>query len=142
MKTQSIFKHWSKNGFRVTPARKAIADIFFHASKPLPVSEITIALNAKGFTPNKTTIYREIVFMLEQGFVNEVNIAGRKKFYEIKKHHHHHLICRECKVTREVRFDEMELLMDKVQSDLRSNTSFYDIRHSLEFYGVCPNCIS
>ena len=142
MNLSEIFNRWRDKGIRITPVREVLVNIFMSANKPLSVSDIVLMINKLGLNPNKTTIYREIVFLTEQEVITEVNLSSRKCFYEIKKYHHHHLVCKDCDVVYEVKSDEVESAIRKIQEILKNKNSFNNIEHSLEFYGVCSDCIS
>jgi Fur family ferric uptake transcriptional regulator len=142
MKTESLFKRWSEEGFRITPVRRAMVDFFISKNKPLSISEITVMLKKKGISPNKTTLYRELCFLADKGFINELHLPGKKRFYDIQKFHHHHLICSKCASVREIESREMENVIKAVQARLKKDSDFDNIVHSLEFFGLCPKCKS
>lgn len=83
---------------------------------------------------NKTTIYRELPKMIADGSVVEVDFGDGKKRYELaKSDHHHHAICTKCNLVKDVKVDE-RYLFPKVKG-------FSLIRHSVEFFGLCENCL-
>ena len=140
MNTESLFKQWAEKGFRITPVRRAIVGFFMETSEHLSVPAIAVMLKKKGMNPNKTTLYRELRFLESQGFINEVRLPGKKMFYEMQKNHHHHLKCRVCDSVFEIDTEDIESIIKKAQDILLKKTSYRDIGHSLEFYGVCPKC--
>lgn len=88
---------------------------------------------------NKTTIYRELFFLLENNFIKEVEFGDGKKRYEItlNKPHHHHVVCLNCK---EIVNIPLEKELDEEENKIEKITNFKLTSHMLEFFGLCPNC--
>jgi len=125
--------------FRVTPARRALFEIFSSTAEPLTVAKVISALGDKGIQVNKTTVYRELDFLLHQGIVSEVVIDSGKKFYEATEaKHHHHLICNRCGTIKDVVL-ENDLGNEEKRIEIINN--FRIQKHSLEFFGLCANCM-
>ncbi len=86
-----------QEGFRITTARRAIVEIFFSNKKPLTIHQITRFLEKKHIVVNKTTVYRELAFLVKYGFIHELQIANNIVHYELEDQlHHHHLVCKSC----------------------------------------------
>lgn len=125
-------------GYRLTPARSTLIVIFFETSEPVSVVELLAQLRKKGLKPNKTTVYREIHFLVERAFLREIEFGDRIKRYELKSaHHHHHVVCTECGAVKDVDVDED---FGGQERSVGRKTGFVIIDHSLEFFGVCPDC--
>lgn len=114
---------------RMTKARKAVMEIFDEAKFPLTAMEVN-----KNLDVNKTTIYRELEFLVAQNFLNEVNFGDGSLRFEKTKHHHHHLVCDNCGKVQEIELDEKKLF------NSLSRKNFEITRHNLEFFGLCQNC--
>ncbi|HSX19379.1 MAG TPA: transcriptional repressor [Candidatus Saccharimonadales bacterium] len=127
-----------KEGHRITKARKAIIDTFNSENMPLSVGELNAKLQKLGVMVNKTTLYREIEFLLSQKMIVEINLGEDKKRYELASNaHHHHLVCLNCK-----RVEDIDLQNDllKQESSIAKSKGFKVSSHSLEFFGLCKNC--
>jgi Fe2+ or Zn2+ uptake regulation protein len=123
---------------RMTPARRALFEIFLNTTKPLSVAKIITDLFDKDIRVNKTTVYRELEFLLHQGIVSEVFINSGKKFYEsAETKHHHHLICKRCGIIEDVVL-ENDLGYEEIK--IEKENGFKIQNHSLEFFGLCINC--
>ena len=86
---------------------------------------------------NKTTVYRQLEKLLTDGMIIEVELGDGKKRYELKSlAHHHHLVCKKCGSLEDIRLDE-RIILEEVSK--KSNFKVED--HSLEFFGICVNCI-
>jgi len=124
--------------FRITPARRGLIQIFSETKNPLSVSEIKSLLALKGININKTTVYRELSFLLQSNLIQEVYLDARKVFYEsCSLGHHHHFVCKNCGELEDV-FLGKEL--KDLEKKLEKEKGFKIKKHSLEFFGLCANC--
>jgi Fur family transcriptional regulator, ferric uptake regulator len=124
---------------RITPIRRHMFKFF--SDNPSPVSAIDILDNfsSLGIDVNKTTVYREIEFLVKSGIIQEVEFGEGKKRYEVDTgRHHHHVICLNCKTIADV---ELEVDLHKEEKLIEAKTGFKVKNHSLEFFGLCPNCL-
>jgi Fur family ferric uptake transcriptional regulator len=131
-----------QQGARMTSVRSAMVDIFTNTHEPLSAGEILETLKKYKLKANKTTVYREITFLLEGKVIVPVTFQGGEKLYELLKDHHHHLVCQNCHSIEEVDFDEIEELLTNVEKKMKKKNKFSKILHSLEFFGVCQKCTS
>jgi Fe2+ or Zn2+ uptake regulation protein len=137
-KAAEIFNILKENGFRLTKARKAIVNIFLRSKTPLSVSELMSSLEKVSVHVNKTTVYREIEFLVARKMIRELQIGDRKKRFEIwPDDHHHHLICTNCK---KVECVEMESCLVTEEKKLVARRNFRIFKHSLKFFGLCAKC--
>lgn len=138
MKIAFAINRLKEKGHRVTNARKAMVKLFSSSTKPLSASDVMGALYRIGLVVNKTTVYREIGFLLKEGFIQEIHIDSSKVFYESTSMiHHHHFICNNCGTLEDIFLDnELEITEKKLEQEKK----FRIERHSLEFFGVCNNC--
>lgn len=127
-----------RQGHRMTKVRAAIVQVLSGHELPLAVGELTGAMKKMGLRPNKTTIYRELAFLIEAGLVVEVDLGEGKKRYESgAKGHHHHLFCLNCHTIEEVHLDAH---LGEHEDAIAKEHNFQVVRHSLEFYGLCERC--
>jgi Fe2+ or Zn2+ uptake regulation protein len=124
---------------RQTKVRKALLKIFAQDNKPFSVPEILAFLQKENLTPNKTTIYRELEFLIEKDIIHEVRLGDRKTRYETTaQDHHHHLICIKCKKIEDVL---LTIDVDSEEKRIEKEKKFKVLHHSLEFFGVCKQCL-
>jgi Fe2+ or Zn2+ uptake regulation protein len=133
MENKKFRKELKKDKKRITRGRGKVIDIFSSTRIPITADYLTRKVGM-----NKTSIYREITFLLKEGFIQEINFADRKKRYELKEgKHHHHLICLKCKkisdvvLTKDLRDEE---------SKIEKLNHFKVTKHNLEFFGYCQGC--
>lgn len=109
-----------------------VLDILSKSKKPIDVSILVEKLCV-----NKTTVYRQIEKFIKGGLVVEVEFGDGKKRYELASlDHHHHLICKKCKKIEDITFNERVILRE-----VSKKSNFKVENHSLEFFGICVNCI-
>lgn len=137
-KSLGILEKLRRGGFRKTPARAALIEVFETRAQPLSVSELLSALRSKRVAADKTTVYREIAFLLEQGIVAQVQFGDRIKRYELHdEKHHHHLVCTECGTVADIALDRDLVAVEK---RILRRMGFAVTRHTLEFFGICADC--
>jgi len=125
-------------GGRITPTRKNIIDIIHSRECLISHKELLDILKTRGFDPNRSTIFRELSFLINNNIIKKNNLNSTE-YYEIQKSHHHHLVCSVCNSITKVEMDSDLSKQEKIISD---HTGFKITEHSLEFYGFCPNCKS
>ncbi len=137
--SKDFLSELQRRGFRLTRARKAIVMFLARIDAPQSIPEILEALQKKGLLFNKTTVYRELAFLVREGVAKEVLVSDEKRYYELAGEHHHHTICMRCGDIRDVLFRENLLHVERV---LLERDGFRVLEHSLEFFGLCSGCKS
>lgn len=136
--TKDIITSLSEQGYKKTRVREAVISHLEDLKKPLSALEIQTFLVTKKLRVNKSTIYRELQFLLEHEVIVEINFGEGKKRYEIAGlPHHHHLICNNCQKIEDI-FIEEDLKV--VEKKIKKETSFIIKHHTLEFFGLCKTC--
>lgn len=125
-------------GLRLTKIRKEIIKLFSEHPFPLSAKKIEEILSKAHISVNKTTVYRELQFLHENGYLLEVYLRPGEISYESSElKHHHHLICDSCG-----RIDNVtNCLVQRLDEDVLKKKGFRIVRHSLEFYGTCAACL-
>jgi len=124
-------------GHKITNIRKEMVSIFSQAEKPLSAGDMQKALKTADVSVNKTTIYRELQFLVREGYLTEVYIRPQEISYEpVSLIHHHHLICEVCGRIESI----TNCLANDLNEDVLKKKGFKINKHSLEFYGICSNC--
>lgn len=132
-----IINQLKDQGFRLTKVRKAIIEILDNAQKPLSAGDIIALLGESGLEPHRTSIYRELNFMLDQRIVNRLTFGERQDRFELlAMEHHHHAICQNCGDVEDIACGEgirqIEEMLNKQQFKVSS--------HLIEFFGLCKSC--
>lgn len=138
MPHRALLDRLAISGFRRTKIRSALLRIFTENQAPLSVPEIMTGRPELGGV-NKTTIYREVDFFAKQNILVTVILGDGKTRYELAgRAHHHHLVCEECGQVADVApADNLAREIRRIKKD----HSFIVRRHSLEFFGLCSDCL-
>ena len=92
------------------------------------------------FKIDLVTVYRTMQTFVEAGLVERVNLADGIARFELsvdESHHHHHVVCRTCN-----KIEIIEHCFGKELNKMAARLGFFEIKHSLEFYGICRSCHS
>lgn len=137
----TIITDIQSRGHRMTKTRRAILEILSDTQLPIDAIQLSTLLLKKGLSVHKTTIYRELTFLVQENVVHEIQFGVDKTFFEIIQEgthgHHHHIRCIQCNVIQEVRIPNELATATK---HIEEQTQFHVIDHSLEFIGLCPQC--
>jgi len=123
-------------GGRITKIRKKIIQILSEVDCLMSQVDILACLKKQKMSPDRSTIFREMLFLVKNNIITKNTILGID-YYEMPKDHHHHLICVKCNSIDRV---EIENHLKKQEKQIAKENKFNVINHSLEFYGVCHNC--
>ena len=102
--------------------------------------EIHAELRRKGETVGLATVYRHLQALSEAGSIDTIRDAGGETLYRQcgTSVHHHHLTCRTCGRSVEVEGRAVEQWAEKVAAE----AGFTDVGHTVELFGLCPECAS
>lgn len=123
---------------RMTRQRVAVLNDLAAHTGFRSAQQIHADLAAKGKRIGLTTVYRSLQTMADEGLVDTVRASDGETLFRYCElvTHHHHLVCRECGATEEVDLAEAEKILSQVAAD----HGYINAAHSMELYGVCPNC--
>lgn len=142
MKTRDeLSQNLREKGFRLTPQREKIIDIFFHLpeGKHLSAEELQHFLRHENSDISLATSYRTLKLLASIGVLRELDFAEDHKHYELIRNPddpHHHMICVECGTTEE--FDSPEAFRYAVQ--LAAEKRFHLVDVQLKVFGLCATC--
>ena len=134
-----VLKEIRSAGNRMTKARKALVELLYKEKKPVSSAEILAKLTTKkNIVVNRTTVYRELRFLLEQNIIIHNKFPNHRSCYEISALHRHHLICTQCKKIKGIVLNKH---LEDQEKNIYKKERFKVFSHSLEFYGLCSNCL-
>jgi len=119
---------------RSTPQRRAVRKVFETKGRPLSPEDVLTAGQDHVPTLGIATVYRHIRALMEEGWLQSVDLPGESARYEISAQpHHHHFVCNEC----EQAFD-----IDVCPSGLEEMApEGYRVEaHDVVLSGRCPAC--
>ena len=119
---------------RNTRQKTAIREAFEVANRPLSTEEVLALAQNRIDGIGLSTVYRNIKWLLEDGWLNVVELPGELRRFEVAgKHHHHHFRCESCGRV-------LELHGCLPALDNLAGPGYVVRRHELVLYGLCPNC--
>jgi len=100
--------------------------------------DIYADLRAAGSRIGLTTVYRALQSLTDAGDVDVLRTGDGESVYRAcaSSAHHHHLVCRSCGRTVEIGGPAVERWAESVATE----HGFTDISHTVEIFGVCPQC--
>lgn len=133
-----IISNLRTKGFKITKVRLGIVEKFLNTSLPLSAGDLIEFFHSANMKVNKTTIYRELAFLLSENIIKEIEFGEGQKRYELEDFkHHHHLICLSCRKVEDI---ELKVDLEKEEARFLKQKGFKVINHSLEFFGYCKDC--
>ncbi len=87
---------------------------------------------------NLSTVYRTLNNLVNKNLVNKVVRQDKIAYYELAQDtHKHYLICDKCNCA----FPTQMCTIDKIANKIKKETGFNITSHTLEFHGICQNCL-
>jgi Fe2+ or Zn2+ uptake regulation protein len=132
-----IFEKLKELGCRLTRLRKALISELTMSESLLSVNEIISLLKKKSLSPHKTSIYRELDFLIGQGMARKITLGSKEDKFEMTvMPHHHHAVCRSC---GDIKHVDLEQYIKKMEHQL-ARQQFKVKFHLVEFFGFCKEC--
>ena len=121
---------------RQSPIHRSLMKLFIENKKPISALEILTSLKEKHPTINKSTVYRQLDFLVDKQILTVLEINGLK-YYQLNANHPHTiLICTHCKKLFPLKEKIAASKINKIAAD-----NHFQINHySLALFGTCPKC--
>ena len=130
-----------EKGFKITPRRKAIIEIFMRSSKHLTPEEVWNQLQNQFYHCGLPGVYRNLEALAECGILTRIQHLDRKKHYVLCngcassfEQHHHHITCVKCGKVEEIKDCPIE-------NRLKINGYYKVVSHFIQVNGVCAGCL-
>ena len=127
-----------EQGFRLTPQRASILNVLYEAGGHLTAIEVYKKLRARLPNATEPTVYRNLDFLSDNGFIRATQVTGGRAEYEIVVPAHHHLICKTCGQQIQIDHAQVQPFYDR----LEQSTGYRLTENHLTFLGYCPHCKS
>ena len=119
---------------RDTRQKRAIRGVFEQAGPPLSIDDVLANAQTKIASLGLATVYRSVRALIDEGFLQVVDLPGRVTLYErANKGHHHHFLCTVCESVY-----ELDGCTTEVKGALPRG--FRATGHDVTVYGTCAAC--
>ena len=125
-----------ENGRSVTKARTLLFE-YLRQSGPVSMHRF---MEDNRAVADRASLYRTAGMFRELGVIEDRIIQGKRliELTDLYDAHHHHLTCRNCGRSVEVEGRAVEQWAEKVAAE----AGFTDVDHTVELFGLCPECAS
>lgn len=128
-------------GYKMTPQRKQILQIFVEHPEHLSAEDVYGILREQDSEIGLATVYRALDLLSKLGILVQIDFGDGCARYELNTadptvHHHHHLICVKCK--KVIEFEED--LLDNLEATISKKSGFQILNHEVKFFGYCKDC--
>ncbi len=120
---------------RNTKQKAAIREALTQANRPLAPDEILEGAQHHYATLGIATVYRNIQALMQEGWLEPVEVPGESTRYEVAgKKHHHHFFCNGCG-----KMFELEGCVAPARPKIPRG--FRAVGHEFFVYGLCAGCV-
>jgi Fur family ferric uptake transcriptional regulator len=125
-------------GLKITVPRLKVLEILENSDKHhLSAEDVYKKLIDFGEDVGLATVYRVLTQFESAGLVTRHNFEGGYSVFELDQgEHHDHLVCVKCGHVEEFVDD----LIEQRQIEIAEKANFKMTDHSLNIYGLCPQC--
>lgn len=119
---------------RKTKQRDALRSVLESAERPLSVDELLKAASRRADGLGVATVYRTVAALLDEDWIEAVEVPGEPVRYErSNKAHHHHFQCQSC--------DRLFDIAGCLQNLRKLAPPKFRVKeHSVTLYGLCAAC--
>lgn len=141
MTTEKALQILTDAGLRITRSRQTLLKSIMKMKRHFSANDLLSALHktADGKHFDLVTLYRNLPVLEKAGIICRADFSDDMIRYTLAHaghaHHHHHVVCRSCQAVEPV-----DLCLAEAQEKALAKLGFKEIRHRLEFSGICKNC--
>lgn len=123
---------------RLTSQRQAILDLINASNRHWDAEELSRALSDAGQSIGIATVYRGLSFLEDEGLIDSIQLADKKRYERADKAHHDHMVCTSCGRIEEFSHATIEALQEAAAEE----KGFVLSGHQLVMFGLCAKCVS
>lgn len=134
---ESLVRHLSQAGYRITRPRRAVIRALLDNESHSNPAEVRERARTYCSSVGLVTVYRTLDLLADLGFVRRIHAEDGCHGYVAADHgHRHHLVCRKCGATVELEGCDLASFLARVSQE----TGYAVEGHLLELVGVCRAC--
>jgi Fur family transcriptional regulator, ferric uptake regulator len=124
-------------GYRLTPPRRALAELIVDLNGHFTASDLAVAARDRRMPVSRATLFRALELMVEVGAVERLDLpSGEHAYVPCAPSHHHHVVCSRCGRTADV--DDSGLT--EAVREIGRMSGYRIEMHRLELFGLCRAC--
>ncbi|MFH1875386.1 MAG: transcriptional repressor [Candidatus Omnitrophota bacterium] len=125
-----------EGGFKLTPRRQAIIELFVDCDTHLTPEEVWNKLQKQFERCGLPSVYRNLESLVECGVLTRIQQSDRKKHYGLCSashgHHHHHITCVKCGKVEDIKGCAID--------GAKKIKGYKVVSHFMQVNGVCVGC--
>ncbi|MBD2137513.1 transcriptional repressor [Anabaena sp. FACHB-1237] len=122
---------------RRTRSKEQIFNLLKTMSKSISAQDIYIELRNRNQNISLATVYRSLEALKLEGLVQVRILANSEAVYNLVQEDKHHLTCLQCGISIPIE----ECPVHELEKQLQSTHKFKVFYHTLEFFGLCDQCV-
>lgn len=127
----------TEHGLRITQPRRLLLKTILSMKTHFSANDLLDTLSREGF--DLVTLYRNLPVFEEAGVICRADFSDERTHYTLAHdghdHHHHHIVCRSCQ-----KVEPVDICLFEKQKKALAKLGFRDVKHRLEFSGICRKC--
>ncbi|MCS6782907.1 MAG: Fur family transcriptional regulator [Gloeomargarita sp. SKYBB_i_bin120] len=120
----------------LTPSQQRILALLQAEGQALSAQAIYLRLKQLRQGVGLATVYRALEVLKKNGVVQMRLLPSGEAVYSARLHDRHHLTCLRCNASIPLR----DCPLEDLEQYLQNMYNFKVYYHTLEFFGVCPQC--
>ena len=121
---------------RNTVQRQIVLDTLMKLKTHPTIDDIYIEIQKKHPSISKTTVYRNLRLLAENGIIRQVSLPDGLERYDAVAAQHYHFRCNKCGCIFDVDID----CPANINSEVQRKYGFQVDDHHIVFTGICPKC--
>jgi Fur family transcriptional regulator, ferric uptake regulator len=122
---------------RRTRSQETIFNLLTTMSKSISAQDIYIELRNRHQNISLATVYRSLEALKLEGLIQVRILANSEAVYSLVQEDKHHLTCLQCGISIPIQ----ECPVHELEKQLQSTHKFKVFYHTLEFFGLCDQCV-
>lgn len=121
---------------RKTRSQERILRVLQGLKKPTSAQDLYLELRNREYRMGLATVYRALEALKLDGLVQVRTLISGESLYSLPQEDRHHLTCLRC--GQSISIDECPV--HDLEYELHRTHKFRIFYHTLEFFGLCPEC--
>jgi Fur family ferric uptake transcriptional regulator len=137
---REIIERCREAGLRRTKALEELLTTLMESARPMTLAELAGSARLADQC-DKATVFRLLQRLAEHGVVRRLGLHERAAYFTllIPEKHSDYLICTSCGSIEAIK---APCPVHQLEDEIRRKTGFQNLYHELEFFGVCPKCVT